>query len=261
MKFNVLALDYDGTIASHGKMNPEVALAIREARAGGIKVVLVTGRILSDLRRVMHEDDLFDAIVTENGAVLTFCNGWTRVLGQPASREVLSEFVDQGIQIAFGDCIVEADASDAQKMLKIIKKMQLPLMLVFNHGRVMVLPQGITKSSGLHEALDTMRLSVHNCLGIGDAENDHSLLDACEVGVAVSWGSKVLQDMADHILVGNGPEALAGYIREVSKSPNLPPQRARDRKLLLGKIASTPVRTSLLGRNILITGDPRTGKS
>jgi len=261
MKFNVLALDYDGTVASHGNLNPDAALAIREARSRGITVILVTGRILSDLHRVMKEVDLFDAIVAENGAVLSFPNGWTRVLGRPASPALLSRFCDWGIEIAFGDCIIEADAAEAPRMLQVIKEMHLPLMLVFNHSRVMVLPQGITKASGLRVALDTMRLSLHNCIGIGDGENDHSLLDACEIGVAVSWGSAALQDIADHILEGDGPEAVAGYIRKVSLESKLPPQRAKERSVLLGETATGQVKTSLLGRNILIAGDPRSGKS
>src|SRR5690606_13636651 len=83
-----------------------------------------------------------------------------------------------------GDCVVEADAGEAPEILEVIKEMQLPLMLVFNHSRVMVLPQKVTKASGLRVALETMRLSLHNCISIGDGENDHSLLDACEIGVA-----------------------------------------------------------------------------
>ena len=261
MKFNVLALDYDGTVASHGQLHPEVALAIREARAKGITVVLVTGRILADLHRVMKEKDLFNAIVAENGAVLAFPNGWTRVLGRPPARELLGELCERGIEIAFGDCIVEANSGEATKILEVIRKMQLPLMLVFNHGRVMVLPQGITKASGLREALHTMRLSLHNCIGIGDGENDYALLDACEIGVAVSWGCKALQEIADHVLEGSGPEALAGYIREVCRNSKLPPQRAKERLVLLGETAAGPVETSILGRNIFIAGDPRSGKS
>lgn len=81
MNFSVLALDYDGTIAHHGQPLPEVVAAIREARTRGITVVLVTGRILSDLHRVLTEEDVFDVIVAENGAVLAFPNGRTRVLG------------------------------------------------------------------------------------------------------------------------------------------------------------------------------------
>lgn len=261
MKFSVLALDYDGTMARDGRAHQEVVTAIREARAEGIKVILVTGRILSDLRRVLTEEDLFDAIVAENGAVVAFPNGWTRVLGRPASSELLSGLCELRVEVSFGECLIEADASAAPKILEIIQKMELPLMLVFNCSRVMVLPQGINKASGLREALNTLRLSLHNCIGIGDAENDHSLLDACEVGVAVGWGSKSLQKIADHILEGSGPEALARYIQEVSRHPKLPPQRAEGRRVLLGETDGIPVDTSIRGRNILIAGDPRSGKS
>lgn len=79
MKFCVLALDYDGTIAENGKPHPAVMEAIQEARALGIVVVLVTGRILSDLKRVAGDLNIFDAVVAENGAVLAFANGRTRV--------------------------------------------------------------------------------------------------------------------------------------------------------------------------------------
>jgi len=44
VKLGVVALDYDGTIAEHGGLNP----ALRRA----IAVVLVTGRIVDDVRRV-----------------------------------------------------------------------------------------------------------------------------------------------------------------------------------------------------------------
>src|ERR1044072_5062089 len=102
MKLSVLALDYDGTIARDGHASPEVLAAIREARARGIAMVLVTGRILSDLRRVFDERDLFDAVVAENGAVLAFPNGRTRVLGRPAPRELLSELSERQIRYDLG---------------------------------------------------------------------------------------------------------------------------------------------------------------
>jgi hydroxymethylpyrimidine pyrophosphatase-like HAD family hydrolase len=50
MKFGVLALDYDGTIAIDGALDPDVRAAIAEVRSAGVVVVLVTGRILDDLR-------------------------------------------------------------------------------------------------------------------------------------------------------------------------------------------------------------------
>lgn len=114
----------------------------------------------------------------------------SRLLTHPPSQLLLDELRARQVQIDFGDCIIEADAGAAPKILESIRKLELPLVLQFNHSRVMVLPQGINKATGLREALNTLRLSLHNCVGIGDAENDYAMLDACELGVAVSWGSK-----------------------------------------------------------------------
>ena len=99
-------------------------------------------------------------------------------------------------------------------------------------------------------------------MGIGNAENDHSLLEACEIGVAVSWGSLALQEAADEILMGNGPEAAATYIRALVECPQLPPERTGRRHLQLGTDAGgTPFELALRDRNVLIVGDPRSGKS
>jgi hypothetical protein len=45
----VLALDYDNTIATDGSVADSTARALRRIRESGRKLVLVTGRIISDL--------------------------------------------------------------------------------------------------------------------------------------------------------------------------------------------------------------------
>ncbi|MDP3720154.1 MAG: HAD hydrolase family protein [Acidobacteriota bacterium] len=52
MKLFSLALDYDGTLAHDDRLDPAVRDAIALARRRGITVLLATGRILEDLRRV-----------------------------------------------------------------------------------------------------------------------------------------------------------------------------------------------------------------
>ena len=262
MKLSVVALDYDGTIAWDGRVEPLVLEAVKEAQARGIVVVLVTGRILADLYRVLPEHQSFDAIVAENGAVLAFPNVPRRLLTHPPSQALLDKLCAAGVFARFGDCIIEAGAASAPKILEAIRALELPLVLQFNHSRVMVLPQGVNKATGLRETLNTMRLSLHNCIGIGDAENDYTMLDACEIGVAVSWGCKSLQAIADEVLKGTGPPAVAAYIREVSKQIKLPPHRSHGRRILLGhNAAGDAVEAAVHGRNILIAGDPRSGKS
>jgi len=52
MRLRVIATDYDGTIASDGVLDPSVREAITNAREPGVFVVIVIGRILSELRDV-----------------------------------------------------------------------------------------------------------------------------------------------------------------------------------------------------------------
>ena len=78
MKLGVVALDYDGTIAVHGALDPAVRAAILRARERDITVVLVTGRILDELRGVAGDHRFGDDGVAENGAVLAFpATCWT----------------------------------------------------------------------------------------------------------------------------------------------------------------------------------------
>ena len=262
MKFSALALDYDGTIARDGSLDPDVRSAIAEVRSRGIAVVLVTGRILEELRLVTGGLGFVDAVVAENGAVLDFPGGNSRMIGHPVQPIFLEELRRPGIEFKAGQCVVETDATWAPQVLAVIRELELPLTLVFNRGRLMMLPQSTGKGVGLREALTMLRLSPHNAIAIGDAENDHDLLAVCEFGVAVSWGSRMLQASADEVLSGDGPSAVAGYIRKAAKEMRLPPQRIDRTRLVLGTMEDGyPLALAMRGRNILIAGDPRSGKS
>ena len=262
MKFGVLALDYDGTIARDGVLDPEVRSAIAEVRTRGIAVVIVTGRILAELGQVAGDLHFVDAVVGENGAVLWFANGHSRQLSYSTSTKFLQELARRGLEFKAGQCVVELDAAAAPQVLAIIRELELPLVLLFNRGRLMVLPQAVSKGAGLREALATLRLSVHNAIAIGDAENDHDLLAACELGVAVSWGSRLLQEAADEVLQGDGPTAVAAYIRQAAGDLRLPPEKIGQHRLSLGTAEDGRELTlAIRGLNTLIAGDPRSGKS
>jgi hydroxymethylpyrimidine pyrophosphatase-like HAD family hydrolase len=263
VKFSTLALDFDGTIARNDVLDPDVRKAISEARAEGIVVLLVTGRILDDLRRVAGDLYFVDAVVAENGAVIEFPDtGYSRVLAEPPPNVLLNELRREGIVFTVGQSIIDADKDVATQILAILQRLELPLVLAFNRSRVMVLPQAISKATGLREALTILRLSPHNTVAIGDAENDHELLHFCEVGVAVAWGSEVLKAAADRVLPGEGPPAVAGYIRALVKGRQVPEPLKTRRHLVLGHTDDgSPLALAIRGRNLLVAGDPKTGKS
>ena len=184
----MLALDFDGTIASADVVEPAVRAAIAAARTQGIVVLLVSGRMLDDLRRVAGGLHFVDGVVAENGAVIHFPDsGYTSRRAPALPPDFLDELRRRGIPHRTGDCLVDADANDAPRLLEVIRALEMPLVLAFNRSRVMTLPQGVSKATGLDAALNVLRKSPRNTLAIGDAENDYELLRPAEVGAAVEW--------------------------------------------------------------------------
>jgi hydroxymethylpyrimidine pyrophosphatase-like HAD family hydrolase len=259
----VVAVDYDGTVAEHGVFDPQVREALHEVRDRGLAVVLVTGRRLSDLREVVGDLRFADAVVAENGAVYTIPGtGRSSVLALRPPAAFVDRLREQGLDVAVGECVIEADASAAGAILRVVREMELPLALLFNRSRLMVLPQSVSKGTGLRHALRALRLSLHNTVAIGDAENDHELLAVSEVGVAVGWGSTALRAVADEVVEGPGPAALAPFLRALPDRRVLRARGRVRRRLILGHTgAGAEMSLAVRGRNVLVAGEPRSGKS
>ena len=69
--FRAVAIDYDCTLTDGPRPSPDVLEALWEFRGTGRRVVLVTGRIVAELRQDFPEVERhFDAVVAENGAVV-----------------------------------------------------------------------------------------------------------------------------------------------------------------------------------------------
>ncbi len=86
--FHALALDYDGTLTDGGRPGEELLNALREQREEGRKLLLVTGRILTELRHEFFDiQEWFDIIVAENGAVI-LRGDVSHTLAPPLTREL-----------------------------------------------------------------------------------------------------------------------------------------------------------------------------
>lgn len=114
MKTGVVALGYDGRIAEHGALDPTVRAAILRARELGVMVVLVTGRVLDELRRVAGDLRFVDAVVGENGAVLAF--------PETGYSQIPAELVRRKVKAKQGQVVVEADAEHAPVTLGVIEE-------------------------------------------------------------------------------------------------------------------------------------------
>ena len=119
--FRAVALDFDGTLAD-GQVTPATLAALTEARARGIRVILVTGRIMSELRAVFPEvDKHVDAVVAENGAVLV-THGGVRLLADPIGGAVSAALSGRGVAHRRGRVIVAGAAADEPAALEVVRE-------------------------------------------------------------------------------------------------------------------------------------------
>ena len=256
-----VAVDFDGTLTRGGAPTASVLDAVAAVRRSGLKIVVATGRILGELwEEFPGIDHHCNAIVAENGAVLRRA-GVTRTLVPPVEPELVTEFRRRGVHCRQGDVIVAAHGGSRNTITDVLLERGSDHQLIANRSELMVVPSGVTKATGVREALDELGTSIHSAIAIGDAENDHSMLMACELGVAVANAVDTLKRHADVVTVnpdgGGVVEVLTGPL--VTGEQRLHPARWQVR---LGTDEhGHPVTIPSSQVNLLITGPSGSGKS
>ena len=236
MRYLALASDYDGTLATEGHVHSETLQSIQRLLESGRKFILVTGRELFDLLKVFPEADLCDLIVAENGALLYSARKkCEKLLAEAPPEKFIAELKRRNVQpLSVGRSIVATWAPNENLVLDVIRELGLELQVIFNKGAMMVLPSGVNKGTGLQAALRELGISPHNTVGIGDAENDHALLSACECSVVVANAVPMLKKRADLVppsARGAGVAELVGYLL-ANDLANLKPEPRCHRVLL-----------------------------
>lgn len=265
MRYLALAADYDGTLAHRGKVSDSTVAALLRLKESGRKLLMVSGRELPDLAKTFDHFEVFDRIVLENGALLY--NPATKeetILGEAPPAQFVETLYARGVsRISVGRVIVATWEPHQKEVLETIHDLGLERQVIFNKGAVMVLPSGINKATGLTAGLLQLGLSPHNCVAIGDAENDHTFLAASECGVAVSNALLALKERADWETAGDhghGVEELIDLlIKDDLASLN---NRLQRHAILVGKTAAGEERRlDPFGVNLLIAGSSASGKS
>lgn len=264
MRYHLLATDYDGTIAIDGRVSTDTLEAFDSFLATGRKLVLVTGRELDDLQRVHPNLDIFERVVAENGALLYRpATKEQRRLAEPPSPELIVELKARGVApLEVGESIIATREPYAATVLEAIRELGLESQVIFNRDAVMVLPAGVNKATGLLAALEELKISPHNVVGVGDAENDHSFLKLCGRSAAVANALPAVRDTADVVLGGTAGSGVAELIADIVASDlahTRPPERER---VLFGDgDDDAPVTLEPHGDCILVTGASASGKS
>lgn len=213
MRYQTLATDYDGTLATEGRVPRSTLDALERLRASGRKLILVTGRELDDLLTVFPEISLFEKIVAENGALLySPANRKASLLAAPPLPAFVKALRERDVTpLTVGRSIVATLRPHDSVVVDVINELGLDLQVVYNKDSIMILPLGVDKGTGLRAALSELGLSERHTVAVGDGENDQALFDACEYGVAVANAVPELKERADFTMPepeGKGIELL-----------------------------------------------------
>lgn len=257
-----LAADYDGTLAQDGGVASSTIEALQRFKDTGRRLILVTGRELPELISIFPKVDIFDRVVAENGALLYDPTTQTETpLTASASPELFEALKARGANpLSMGRCIIATHEPHQEAVLEEIHRLGLELEIIFNKGAVMVLPSGINKASGLGVALDELRLSPHNVIGVGDAENDHAFLSFCGCSVAVANALPALRERTHLVMQhprGRGVAELIDLILS-DEGALMPVER---HSAVVGRHRDEDIAISAFGKTVLIAGRSGIGKS
>lgn len=125
----------------------------------------------------------------------------------------------------------------------------------------MILPAGVTKGTGVTDTLGRLGISPHSAIGVGDAENDHALLAACELGVAVANAVAPLAEHADLVLTAPNGTGVADLLTGPLLAGTERPPSSRWRVELGPDDDGKPVTIPAAQTSVLVTGESGAGKS
>ncbi len=264
VRFRALACDFDGTLAVQDRIEADVKAALEQARAAGMRLILVTGRTFFELTRVCDCLDLFDAVVAENGAVIYYPgSAMIRDLGPAVPARLLAELDRRGLHYQVGRVIVGVARAAEGAVREALSAAGVTRELIPNRAAIMLLPAGVSKGSGVDQVLRFMELSPHDVLALGDAENDLALFEACGFSASPADGVAAVRERADWTLPGGAGPGVGLAIRDTILPGRLPTPRSARHRIALGWGAATsePVTIPTRGVNVLIHGDTHSGKS
>jgi len=265
MRYLALVTDYDGTLATDGRLAGRTSDALARVRNSGRRVILVTGRRLNDLRSVCPALDQFDSVVVENGAVLFDPRtGEETLLAKAPPPRFVERLHELGATpLTVGKVVVDTRLPHQAAVLQAIQEMGLELHVVFNRQAVMVLPTGVNKATGMDHALRRLGLSAHEVVGVGDAANDHSFLERSECAVAVANAEPAVRASADIVTRLPAGDGVVELIDELLRDDLARTQdMVREPLLVVGRHSDgAEVVLPPYGVNVLVAGPSASGKS
>jgi HAD superfamily hydrolase (TIGR01484 family) len=264
MRYYLVALDFDGTLAEDSLVPDSTVEVLERLRKSGRRLVMVSGRRLTPLLELCPWIKLFDRLVVENGAVLyNPATAEKKILATAPPPELVPRLRAEGVaRIEAGDVVVATWRPHETAALHVIQELALDLQITFNKDAVMLLPSGCNKATGLRAALEELKIAPLNTIAVGDAENDEAMLRMVGVAVAVDNALEPVKRICDIVTAAPRGAGVSEVCEQILANDlaDVPLQRPRD--VVIGELLDgAPLAIPLHAGCVLVTGGPAAGKS
>lgn len=208
------AVDLDRTLLPPGQSLPRsTSSTLRSVQEMGLKVVLVSGREHDRLAAFAQKLRAIDALVAENGAVIEVPLGGTvRRIGSQTGARVRERLGPARIPgVETGEVVVSVPRRRRSRVASLLSGLSVDF--VPNADRVMVVPHGVTKATGMRRVLRDLRLHSREYAAIGDGENDIALLEAAALSAAVANAHPAVRSVVDYVCRARFGAGVAEFVR------------------------------------------------
>ena len=234
----VIFFDMDGTLLSH--KYKEVPLSARKAlqklRQNGIRVVVCTGRSMSELNRLPGNGIQYDGYITLNGSLI-YDENKNLIFDVPLDEndkeclihlfeekkmpislvnkdELYANYIDEFTKIAHEAVssplpnIKEHDGKEfylAIAYANKIEEQQLSNMLPnckitrWNEFGLDIISKNGGKAKGIQKYLEIYHLNQKDTMAFGDGENDIEMLEYVQLGIAMGNSNEQVKAIADDV--------------------------------------------------------------
>lgn len=229
--------DIDGTLLYGNKGIPEKEVEdLKKLKELGIKIVVCTGRAISEVKPLHLERYNFDAYITLNGQTI-FDGNYNLISEHLFDQEDLNKLVkvfdekrfvvglngEDGLYLNYIDDKVKKEHEELNIELPCIAKyhnekiygalaycdeetkqylrqeLSNSIVTFWNSFGVDIFAKSGGKDNGIREYIKIHNISIEETMAFGDSENDIEMIKAVNVGVAMGNGIDALKKEADFI--------------------------------------------------------------
>ncbi len=179
----------------------------------GLRVILVSGREYPTLASIARRIRVVDAVVAENGALVDSpFVGRPKRYGRATGTRVRERFAITNLHgIEVGEVVVSVPLRSAREAGRRVAG--LAVTLVRNADRVMIVPRGVDKATGVRAAMRGLRLGAASFAAIGDGDNDLPLLRAAALAGAVHNARPGVRAESDYICKASVGAGVREFVR------------------------------------------------